>query len=71
MFVFRLTVRLPSSDLRTVRPSEVKTAYFMKIIIGYSHPLYKGVGKAVPLQYWTGLVVSRRLSLPDFKTLDT
>jgi hypothetical protein len=26
-------------------------------------------GKAVPLQAWTGPEVSRRLKLPDFKTI--
>jgi hypothetical protein len=28
-------------------------------------------GKAVPLQAWTGPEVSRRLRLPDFKTVGT
>jgi hypothetical protein len=28
-------------------------------------------GKAIPLQAWTGPEGSRRLRLPDFKTLDT
>jgi hypothetical protein len=27
--------------------------------------------KAIPLQAWTGLVGSRRLRLPDFKTIGT
>jgi hypothetical protein len=31
----------------------------------------KGKGKAIPLQAWTGPEGSRRLSLPDFKTLGT
>jgi len=31
----------------------------------------KGKSKAIPLQDWTGLVGSRRLRLPDFKTLGT
>jgi hypothetical protein len=30
----------------------------------------KGKGKAIPLQAWTGPKVSRRLRLPDLKTLD-
>jgi hypothetical protein len=29
----------------------------------------KGKGKAVPLQVWTGPEDSRRLRLPDFKTI--
>jgi len=31
----------------------------------------KGKGKAIPLQAWTGPEVSRRLRLPDFKTIGT
>jgi len=29
------------------------------------------IGKATPLQTWTGPEGSRRLRLPDFKTIDT
>ena len=29
------------------------------------------IGKAIPLQAWTGPEGSRRLSFPDFKTFDT
>jgi hypothetical protein len=28
-------------------------------------------GKAIPVQAWTGPEVSRRLRLPDFKTIST
>jgi len=31
----------------------------------------KGKGKAIPLQVWTVPEGSRRLRLPDFKTIDT
>jgi len=31
----------------------------------------KGKGKAIPLQAWTGPKGSRRLRLPDFKTVGT
>jgi hypothetical protein len=31
----------------------------------------KGKGKAIPLQAWTGREGSRRLRLPDFKTIGT
>jgi len=31
----------------------------------------RGKGKAISLQAWTGPKVSRRLRLPDFKTIDT
>jgi hypothetical protein len=33
--------------------------------------LGKGKGKAIPLQAWTGHKDSRRLRLPDFKTIGT
>jgi hypothetical protein len=32
---------------------------------------HKGKGKGIPLQAWTGLESSRRLRLPDFKTIGT
>ena len=32
---------------------------------------HKGKGKAIPLQAWTGREGSRRLRLPDFKTIGT
>jgi hypothetical protein len=31
----------------------------------------KYLGKAIPLKAWTGPEGSRRLRLPDFKTVDT
>jgi hypothetical protein len=31
----------------------------------------KGKGKSIPLQAWTGSESSRRLRLPDFKTIGT
>jgi len=31
----------------------------------------KGKGKAIPLQAWTGPEGSRRLRMPDFKTIGT
>jgi len=36
-----------------------------------SFTLTKGKGKAIPLQTWRGLEGSRRLRLPDFKTIGT
>jgi hypothetical protein len=33
--------------------------------------LLKHLCKSIPLQAWTGLEVSRRLRLPDFKTTGT
>jgi hypothetical protein len=35
-------------------------------IPGYSYISYKGNGKAISLQAWTGPKGSRRLRLPDF-----
>jgi hypothetical protein len=35
------------------------------------HDIVKGKGKAIPLQAWTGPEGSRRLRLPDFKTIGT
>jgi len=31
----------------------------------------KGTGKEIPLKAWTGSECSRRLRLPDFKTIGT
>jgi hypothetical protein len=43
--------------------------------VGLSRPgiglLYLKMGKAIPLQAWTDPEVSRRLRLPDFKTVGT
>jgi hypothetical protein len=33
--------------------------------------LYKGKGKSIPLQAWTGPECASRVKLPDFKTIDT
>jgi hypothetical protein len=34
-----------------------------------NYVLLNGKDKAIPLQAWTGLEVSRNLRLPDFKTI--
>jgi hypothetical protein len=39
-------------------------------VIG-DHLTNYGKDKAIPLQTWTGPEGSRRLRLPDFKTIDT
>jgi len=44
--------------------------------LGLTQPLTemskgKGKGKTIPLQAWTGPEGSRRLRLPDFKTIGT
>ena len=45
------------------------------IAVGQSYYIYiyigKGKGKAIPLQAWTGPEGSRRMRLPDFKTVGT
>jgi len=38
---------------------------------GKGKDIGKGKGKAIPLQAWTGPEGSRRLRLPDFKTIGT
>jgi hypothetical protein len=46
-------------------PSGIKYHYeYIKVKV-------KGRGKAIPLQAWTGREGSRRLRLPDFKTIST
>ena len=39
--------------------------------MGRSFVFCKGKGKAIPLQAWTGPEGSRRVRLPDFKTIGT
>jgi hypothetical protein len=38
---------------------------------GHPNSIPKGKGKAIPLWAWTGIEDSRRLRLPDFKTIGT
>jgi hypothetical protein len=37
----------------------------------YTRAVREGIGKAIPLQAWTGPEGSRRLRLPDFKKIGT
>jgi hypothetical protein len=46
------------------------TVYYVVYIV-ISSLEGKGKGKAIPLQAWTGPEGSRRLKLPDFKTIGT
>jgi len=39
--------------------------------LGLTLPKIEGKGKAIPLQAWKGPEGSRRLRLPDFKTIGT
>jgi hypothetical protein len=39
--------------------------------ITYLNKYVNGKGKAIPLQAWTGPEGSRRVRLPDFKTIGT
>jgi hypothetical protein len=53
---------------------EIRNAY--KNLVGNSEGTsifrtIRGKGKAIPLQAWTGPEGSRRLRLPDFKTVGT
>jgi hypothetical protein len=52
---------LPSVQIKT-------SAAFGRIFLIF-HVGKKSEGKAIPLQAWTGPDVSRRLRLPDFKTI--
>jgi hypothetical protein len=42
-----------------------------KDVSSYWTALWKGEGKGIPLQAWTGPAASRKLGLPDFKTIGT
>ena len=44
---------------------------FEREIFKLEMTINKGKGKAIPLQAWTGPEGSRRLRLPDFKTIGT
>jgi hypothetical protein len=44
---------------------------FEGIMPGFVQILGKGKGKAIPLQALTGPEVSRKMRLPDFKTIGT
>jgi hypothetical protein len=46
-------------------------AFLLTNLISYRVTKYKGKGKAKPLQALTGLEGSRRLMIPDFKTIGT
>jgi len=38
-------------------------------MVAETNNAHKGKGKAIPVQAWTGHEGSRRLKLPDFKTI--
>jgi hypothetical protein len=42
-----------------------------RLLILISYIIYKGKGKAIPLQAWTVPEGSRRLRLPDFMKIGT
>jgi len=44
---------------------------FEQVTINVKHMLVVKKGKAIPLQAWTDPEGSRRLRLPDFKTVGT
>ena len=46
-----------------------QTSHLETTVLQFSYNMIKG--KAIPLQAWTGPEVSRRLMLPDFKTIGT
>jgi hypothetical protein len=62
-------IRLPSS--RLLQPTELPNHSSYRGIKGQPLLPSKVKGKVIPLQVWTGPVVSRRLRLPHFKTIGT
>jgi hypothetical protein len=44
---------------------------FVMLSVTKLHDFHGKKGKAISLQAWTGPEVSRRLGLPDFKTIGT
>jgi hypothetical protein len=54
---------LKTKDYEKGNLPESETMHYLKGL--------KGKGKAIPLQAWTGPEASRRLRLPEFKTLGT
>jgi hypothetical protein len=44
---------------------------YASILLDYIKKRSKGKGKAIPLQAWRSPEDSRRLRLPDFKTIGT
>jgi hypothetical protein len=45
--------------------------YMKIIVVPTEETISKGRGKAIPQQAWAGPEGSRRLRLPDFKTIGT
>jgi hypothetical protein len=58
------------ADFYLNKPTSVISPYFVDFIF-WLKASGKGKGKAIPLQAWTGPEGSRRLSLPEFKTVVT
>jgi hypothetical protein len=54
-----------------LRMKEGKVYLMSRCILYSHHGKGKGKGKAIPLQAWTGPEGSRRIQLPDFKTIGT
>jgi len=50
---------------------DVRFFFIQSVSGGIVNILGCGKGKAIPLQAWTGPEGSRRLRLPDFKTVST
>jgi len=67
------TELLPPSGYPTAVKCIIQTQSFQFYPEESSKDLHniKGKGKAIPLQAWTGPEGSRRLRLPDFKTIGT
>jgi len=61
------------SNFLQVLQDEMQFTHCLISMVSYPELMkgYKGKGKAIPLQAWTGPQGSRRLRLPDFKTVST
>jgi hypothetical protein len=60
--------------LRSLYAFVERTESIVRFVFIFKRPEFKrreGKDKAIPLQAWTGPEGSRRLRLPDFKTIGT
>jgi hypothetical protein len=68
---FRLALRPTEPRIQWVQGLFPGVVKWLGCGIDHPPPSIKGKGKAIPLQALTGPKVSRKLRLPDFKTVST
>jgi len=71
MFFREISKQCPKFDLKRFLTNPFPFYYALFTLYCIYLPLVKGKGKTIPLQAWTGPEGSRRLRLPDFKTIGT